>query len=88
MSQSVQNQTTPEWDMFSYMRDVRAHPENYVTLQSIIEDVASIARVRACKTLAELKRVFTTETRRAKGDADLLALLVSAKDQRKSGLTE
>jgi hypothetical protein len=86
MIQPVRNQTAPEWDMFSYMRDVRAHPENYVTMQSVFEDLSSIQRVRACKTLAELKRVFTVETRRAKGDADLLALLVYAKDQRKVGL--
>jgi len=72
--------------ILDYLDDIRAHPENYVTLKSVMDEVLAVRSIKTARTMETLKAAFTKTTRDAKGNPDLLTLLRAAKDERKAQL--
>ena len=76
------------FDPFAYVKDAKAHPENYISLAQIVEDAKMLRRIRHASDMKTLKDAFHGPAKAAKaaGDTMLLTWLTEAKDKRKKEL--
>jgi hypothetical protein len=76
--------------ILDYLDDIRAHPEKYVTLGEIVTSAVHLQALKRAPTLEALARAFQAPARAAKAanDTELLAMLTSAKDERKAALSK
>jgi len=79
----------PPFDPYAYSKDIREHPERYMTLRSLVGDAAALRRIKQAPTLQALKEAFQPSAKAAKaaGDTLLLDMLTEAAKQRKIELT-
>ena len=76
-----------EFDPIAYIRDVRARPESYGTMQSVVEAVTALHAIRKATTLEAVKAAFQPAAKKAKAEGDTEALTIlteAAKAKRKA----
>lgn len=74
-----------EFDPHAHAREVREHPERFVTFASIFADAMALRSVNAAPDLHALNKAFQAPAKVAKkaGDAVLLKMLTEASAARK-----
>lgn len=79
-----------DFDPILHIRQVRAHPTNYLTIASIVADAKALAAIKRAQTLEATNKAYQTPAKAAKaaGDAQLLNMLTDAAKVRKSELTK
>ena len=79
-----------EFDPIAYVAWVKAHPENYVTMDSILRDAIALHAIKIAGTLETLNATAQPLLRAAKAahDTVLFEILKAASAQRKGELTK
>lgn len=73
------------FDPVSYVREVRAHPENFFLLSDMVAEVTAVRLIAKARTMDELKSVYTASVKGTK-DPSSKKLFAEAKDRRKKEL--
>lgn len=76
------------FDPFAHARDVRAQPESYFHMSSIVAQVQAKRAIKRALTLADLNKAFQPPAKAAKdaGDTEGLAYLTEAAQKRRKEL--